>query len=342
MDVSMHNRRVAEVIAFLATSLVVLAPAGVEGQGRAPAVNPPLSKTADGQPDIRGHWGTDAYTQDLETGRPDEETNTIQGRGPVDKSKATSVISDPADGKIPYQAWAAERRVRIPTFRRGDISKGAPKSLRDIRPQTFCLIGLPRLNWYGDFLIAQIPGYVVMQWEWSHAFRVIPLDDKRPHLAITPAAGFISPMSAILLGGFAAVPSYFTLQWRAKTSLDDSLDVLAAHGVGGTVGAMLTGVFAEKALNGVADGALFGNPGQLLIQGAAVLAAIVYSGVMSFVLLKLIALFVPLRATSSDEASGLDITMHGEEAYVHADGLGPVVVESPDRPMGLPELARSN
>jgi ammonium transporter, Amt family len=161
-------------------------------------------------------------------------------------------------------------------------------------------------------------------------------------VAITPAAGFISPMSAILLGGFAAVPSYFTLQWRAKTSLDDSLDVLAAHGVGGTVGAMLTGVFAEKALNGVADGALFGNPGQLLIQGAAVLAAIVYSGVMSFVLLKLIALFVPLRATSTDEASGLDITMHGEEAYVHADGSGPVIVEAPGRPMGLPELARSN
>jgi len=161
-------------------------------------------------------------------------------------------------------------------------------------------------------------------------------------VAITPAAGFISPMSAILLGGFAAVPSYFTLQWRAKTSLDDSLDVLAAHGVGGTVGAMLTGVFAERALNGVADGALFGNPGQLLIQGAAVLAAIVYSGVMSFVLLKLIALFVPLRAASSDEAAGLDITLHGEEAYVHADGSGPVIVESPDRPMGLPELARSN
>jgi Amt family ammonium transporter len=149
-------------------------------------------------------------------------------------------------------------------------------------------------------------------------------------------------MSAILLGGFAAVPSYLTLQWRAKTSLDDSLDVLAAHGVGGTVGAMLTGVFAEKALNGVADGALFGNPGQLLIQGTAVLAAIVYSGVMSFVLLKLIALFVPLRATSSDEASGLDITQHGEEAYVHAEGSGPIVVESPAGPMGLPELARSN
>ena len=73
-------------------------------------------------------------------------------------------------------------------------------------------------------------------------------------------------MSAIALGGIAAVPSYFGLIWRAKTRLDDSLDVVAAHGVGGTVGALLTGVFAQKALNGVADGLLFGNPGQLGIQ----------------------------------------------------------------------------
>ena len=86
-------------------------------------------------------------------------------------------------------------------------------------------------------------------------------------VAVTPAAGFISPMSAIALGGIAAVPSYFMLVWRAKTSLDDSLDVVAAHGVGGTVGALLTGVFADKALNGVADGLLFGNPGQLLDAG---------------------------------------------------------------------------
>jgi Amt family ammonium transporter len=134
-------------------------------------------------------------------------------------------------------------------------------------------------------------------------------------VAITPAAGFISPMSAILLGAIAAVPSYFGILLRAKTSLDDSLDVVAAHGVGGTVGALLTGVFAEKAINGVADGALFGNPGQLAIQGAAILAAIVYSGVASFVLLKLIGLVVPLRATTADEDAGLDITNHGEEAY---------------------------
>ena len=68
-------------------------------------------------------------------------------------------------------------------------------------------------------------------------------------------------------------PSYFALIWRAKTTLDDSLDVVAAHGVGGTVGALLTGVFAQKALNGVADGLLFGNPAQLLIQAVAVGAA---------------------------------------------------------------------
>src|SRR4051812_7935617 len=127
-------------------------------------------------------------------------------------------------------------------------------------------------------------------------------------------------MSAIALGAIAAIPSYFALQIRAKTSLDDSLDVVAAHGVGGTVGALLTGVFAEKAINGVADGALFGNPGQLMIQGAAILAAIVYSGLVSFILLKLIGLVMPLRATEAEEIEGLDISQHGEEAYMHGTG----------------------
>jgi Amt family ammonium transporter len=139
-------------------------------------------------------------------------------------------------------------------------------------------------------------------------------------VAITPAAGFISPMNGLLLGAIAAVPSYFALIIRSKTSLDDSLDVVAAHGVGGTVGALLTGVFAEKALNGVFDGALYGNPGQVGIQAMAVGTAIVYSGIMTFILLKIIGLFLPLRATTHDEAEGLDISMHGEEAYLHAGG----------------------
>jgi Amt family ammonium transporter len=142
-------------------------------------------------------------------------------------------------------------------------------------------------------------------------------------VAVTPAAGFVSPMSAILLGAIAAVPSYFALMIRAKTSLDDSLDVIAAHGVGGTVGALLTGVFAEKALNTVADGALFGNPGQLVAQGAAVLAAMVYSGAASFVLLKLIGVVIPLRVSAAEEAMGVDITGHGEEAYMGVGGATP-------------------
>jgi Amt family ammonium transporter len=139
-------------------------------------------------------------------------------------------------------------------------------------------------------------------------------------VAVTPAAGFISPMNALLLGGIAAVPSYFALVLRARTSLDDSLDVVAAHGVGGTVGALLTGVFAEQSLNGLFDGAIAGNPGQVLIQGVAVLTAMVYSGVVSFILLKLISLFIPLRAKATEEMEGLDISAHGEEAYMQIGG----------------------
>ena len=141
-------------------------------------------------------------------------------------------------------------------------------------------------------------------------------------VAITPAAGYVGPMSAIAIGGLAAIPSYFALLYRARTSLDDSLDVVAAHGLGGTVGALLTGVFAQKAVNGVADGVLFGNPGQLLIQVAAVGASIVYSGAMSFVLLKIIGAVMPLRADAESESLGMDLSQHGEEAYVHAGGGG--------------------
>jgi Amt family ammonium transporter len=141
-------------------------------------------------------------------------------------------------------------------------------------------------------------------------------------VAITPAAGFVSPMSAVLIGAIAAVPSYVGLVIRARTSLDDSLDVIAAHGLGGTTGALLTGVFADKSLNTIQDGLLYGNAGQLATQAVAVLAAIVYSGVMSVILLKLIGLAIPLRAEPEDETIGLDVSQHGEEAYLHAEGTG--------------------
>jgi ammonium transporter, Amt family len=138
-------------------------------------------------------------------------------------------------------------------------------------------------------------------------------------VAITPASGYVGPMDAIWLGGFAAIPSYLVLQWRAKTNFDDSLDVFAAHGVGGTVGALLTGVFAQKALNGVQDGLLYGNPGQLGIQAVAVLGAGVYSFAVSFILVKLVGLVIPLRPSPEDEMTGLDISQHGEEAYLHVE-----------------------
>jgi Amt family ammonium transporter len=139
-------------------------------------------------------------------------------------------------------------------------------------------------------------------------------------VAITPAAGFVSPMNGLILGAIAAVPSYIALIIRAKTSLDDSLDVVAAHGVGGTVGALLTGVFAEKSINGVFDGLIAGNPGQVGIQAAAIVTALVYSGVVSFILLKVINLVIPIRVDAADENTGLDLTQHGEEAYLHEGG----------------------
>lgn len=149
-------------------------------------------------------------------------------------------------------------------------------------------------------------------------------------VAVTPAAGFVSPVSGIVLGAIAAVPSYFAILWRAGTRLDDSLDVIAAHGVGGTVGALLTGILAQKIWNGTADGALFGNPRQLGIQVVAVLATIIYSSLGTFVILKAIALVMPLRTGQKEEGVGMDVTQHGEEAYsrgegailVHADGGG--------------------
>jgi Amt family ammonium transporter len=135
-------------------------------------------------------------------------------------------------------------------------------------------------------------------------------------VAITPAAGFVGPMSAIAIGAIAAMPSYYALLFRARTRLDDSLDVVAAHGVGGIVGALLTGVFAEKAWNGTASGSLR----QLGIQAIAVLATIGYSVVVTFAIVKVISLVTRIRTDARDEGLGLDFTQHGEEAYGRGDG----------------------
>ncbi|HUM03635.1 MAG TPA: ammonium transporter [Thermoanaerobaculia bacterium] len=139
-------------------------------------------------------------------------------------------------------------------------------------------------------------------------------------VAVTPAAGFVSPLSALVLGALAAFPSYFAILYRSRTRLDDSLDVVAAHGIGGTVGALLTGVLAEKAWNGVSDGLLFGNVRQFLVQVLAVLVTIVFSGAGTFVLLKLVNLLIPIKVGPREEGLGLDVSQHGEEAYSSGEG----------------------
>ena len=146
-------------------------------------------------------------------------------------------------------------------------------------------------------------------------------------VAITPAAGFIGPRAALALGAIAALPSYYGIIWRSRTRLDDSLDVTPAHGLGGIVGALLTGVFARAAWGG-ADGWIAGKPSQVLIQAAGVAATLLYSGAASFVLLKAIALVMPLRPPEREEAVGLDVWEHGEEAY--SSGEGAILVLSDD------------
>jgi ammonium transporter, Amt family len=143
-------------------------------------------------------------------------------------------------------------------------------------------------------------------------------------VAVTPAAGFVSPRAAMVIGALAALPSYFGILWRSRTRLDDSLDVVAAHGLGGATGALLTGVFATAAAGGT-DGLLAGNPRQVLVQALGIAAAMVYSGVATAVLLKVIGLAMPLRGQGRDEAIGMDITQHGEEAYTHGEGAVLVV-----------------
>jgi Amt family ammonium transporter len=139
-------------------------------------------------------------------------------------------------------------------------------------------------------------------------------------VAVTPAAGFVAPASALTMGAIAAVPSYFCLEWRARTRLDDSLDVFSAHGVGGITGALLTGVFADSAINGVADGLLFGNAAQLGVQAVSVVAVLAYSGAATFAILKALSWVTTLRAAARDEGVGLDRVDHGEEAYTSGEG----------------------
>jgi Amt family ammonium transporter len=122
------------------------------------------------------------------------------------------------------------------------------------------------------------------------------------------------------LGVLVALPSYGVIVWRTRTRVDETLDVLAAHGIGGLVGILFIGVVAQESWNGVADGLLYGNPGQLWDQAVAALAAPLYAFVATYVLLRVIGAVMPLRASEHEEAMGMDVVFHGEEAYISGEG----------------------
>jgi Amt family ammonium transporter len=139
-------------------------------------------------------------------------------------------------------------------------------------------------------------------------------------VAVTPAAGFVGPIAALLLGAVAAFPSYIALQIRPRTRLDDSLDVVAAHGVGGVTGAILTGVLASSVWNGTVDGLIAGNVRQVFVQVGAVLAVLAYSGLGTWLILLVLGDIRPLRADVRHEGLGMDVSQHGEEAYARDEG----------------------
>jgi Amt family ammonium transporter len=135
-------------------------------------------------------------------------------------------------------------------------------------------------------------------------------------VAVTPAAGFVSPMPAILIGLVAGAVCYGAVLLKWRLGYDDSLDAVGVHGAGGVTGALLTGVFASTAVNSLgADGLLYGNPGLLGVQAIAVIVTAVFSFAVSFVLLKLVDATLGLRVDVEEESTGLDLTQHSETGY---------------------------
>jgi ammonium transporter, Amt family len=140
-------------------------------------------------------------------------------------------------------------------------------------------------------------------------------------VAITPASGYVGPVSSIIIGAVAGALCYTACNFKSKLGYDDSLDVVGVHAVGGTWGALATGLFATKTVNEAGgDGLFFGNPGQLWTQIVAILATYVLATVATWVILKVVDALVGLRVTDEDEVAGLDLSQHSETAYVLGGG----------------------
>jgi Amt family ammonium transporter len=135
-------------------------------------------------------------------------------------------------------------------------------------------------------------------------------------VGVTPAAGFVTPVGAILIGSITSVCCFYAVSWRVKLQFDDSLDTYSVHGIGGTVGAILTGVFATKSVNPAGfDGLLSGNSGQLIPQIVGVIATYIFAAVGTFIIVKILGSLMDLRVKSRVEEQGLDVDQHGEEGY---------------------------
>ena len=135
-------------------------------------------------------------------------------------------------------------------------------------------------------------------------------------VSITPAAGFVGPISAIIIGAVGGMLCYMACNMKAKFGYDDSLDVVGVHGIGGTWGALATGLFASKAINAAGnDGLFFGNPGQLWIQFLSVVATIVFAVVVTAIILGVLKATMGLRVTEEEERMGLDLSQHNERGY---------------------------
>ena len=135
-------------------------------------------------------------------------------------------------------------------------------------------------------------------------------------VAVTPASGFVEPWAALAIGAGAGALCYLAVAAKARWGMDDALDVCGVHGVGGTAGALMTGVFATTLVNPTGrNWLLYGNPGQIGVQAFSVCVTWVYAFIVSFLILKLLSRTLGLRVEAKGEVVGLDVSEHGEEAY---------------------------
>jgi ammonium transporter, Amt family len=174
------------------------------------------------------------------------------------------------------------------------------------------------------FVVTHIASAVAaLSWiffEWVHTGKPTTLGAASGAVAglvsITPGSGFVGPVAAIIIGGLGGAICYGGVLLKSRLNYDDSLDVVAIHGLGGVWGALATGLFASTRINpDGANGLFFGNPGQLWIQFVSVITTMVFAFVMTFIILKVVDITVGLRITEEDEVKGMDVSLHNEAGY---------------------------